>query len=168
MGCKFTCASIFIKGRRFNLKKWKPGLWAGIFLLIFSLVFLMQSLSFPFSIAGEPGPGFFPVWLSGILLILSFIYIYQSIKSKDVEGEPLPKGKALKKIVFILSYMILYMMVVSFLGFILASTMFLFVLLCRDYKWYLNLGISAGASIFLFLLFHSVLNVSLPINGFGW
>jgi putative tricarboxylic transport membrane protein len=150
------------------LKKWKPGVWAGICLLIFSLVFFTQSLAFPYSITGEPGPGFFPVWLSGILLVLSLLYIYQSIKSKDSDGEPMPKGKPLKNIVCILSYMILYLMLVSFLGFILASTMFLFVLLCRDYKWYFNLGISAGASIFLFLLFNSVLHVSLPVNGFGW
>lgn len=152
-----------------SLKKLTISVYAGIVFLLFSLVFFYQSLEFPYtSDLGGPGSGFFPLWLSGILLVLSIIYIYESVKKEKTEEESLPKGKALRDILFILSSMIVFLVILPFLGFVLSGTLFLFILLYREYRWHLNLGISVGVSLFLFWLFGSTLGVSLPVNVLGF
>jgi putative tricarboxylic transport membrane protein len=150
------------------MKKWKAGVWFGLTFLIFSIIFFIQSLTLSYSGADGLGPGFFPLWLSGMLIILSLCYIYTTFKSEESESEPMPRGTELKNIVFILASMLIYLSVVPLLGFVLSSTIFLFALLFRYYRWHLNIGISVGASLFLFWIFAKVLSVTLPVNEFGW
>lgn len=150
------------------MNKINAGVWAGIVILLISLVILFQSFEHPYSSELGPGPGFFPVWLSGILLVLSLFYMNESINGENAGREPMPKGESLKKILFILTSLIIFVILLPFVGFILAGTIFLFILLFRHYKWYTNVSISFGISLFLFWLFGSVLSVSLPVNGFGW
>lgn len=146
----------------------KGEVWVGIFLIVFSLVFFIQSFSLPYSGLEGIGAGFFPTWLSGILLILSVCYIYSALRREDSQSEPMPKGKALLNILFILLCMIGFIILVTFLGFVITSTLFLFVLLYRNYRWYMNIGISLGISLVIFFVFNSLLGVTLPVNGFGW
>lgn len=146
----------------------KAEVWVGIFLLVFSFVFFIQSFSLPYSGLEGIGAGFFPTWLSGILLILSICYIYSAHRREDSQSESMPKGKALKNILVILVCMIGFVIAVTLLGFVTTSALFLFALLFRNYKWYINIGISLGISLFIFWVFSSVLGVALPVNGLGW
>jgi putative tricarboxylic transport membrane protein len=150
------------------MKRMNRGVWAGIFILLFALLFFLQSLAFPYIGPLGPGPGFFPVWLSGILFILAILYIIESIKGANASEEPVPDKKALKNIVFIVACMIVFAVMLPYAGFVLSGTVFLFLLLYREYRWYANLGISFGISFFTFWLFGSVLGVALPVNPLGW
>lgn len=150
------------------IKKMNAGVWAGFVVLLFSLVFFFQSMKYPYLSPLGPGPGFFPAWLCGLLFLLSLFYIYVSWKGTEESGEPMPRGRALKNILFILICMILFAGLLSFLGFIASSSLFLFALLYGGYKWYSNAAISIGTSVFLYVLFHTVLSVQLPVNAWGW
>lgn len=150
------------------MKKLNAGVWAGSIIALFSIVFLIQSLTYPYTGTLGLGPGFLPVWISGIMLVLSICYIFESIKGENANDDPFPKGEGLKKILFIIGSIILFLILLSFIGFVLSSIIFLFILLFRSYKWYTGLGISVAVSIFLFWLFGSVLSVPLPINGLGF
>ncbi|MEC1523861.1 tripartite tricarboxylate transporter TctB family protein [Neobacillus niacini] len=153
------------------MKKINSGVWAGVILLIFSLVFLLNSFDLAYISDIGPGPGFFPVWLSGILSILSLLYIVVSFKNKDSEDseeERLPKGEALKNILLILISMTLFTILLPILGFIMSSTIFLFTLLFSGYRWFVNLAISFGVSIILYGLFDRLLDVQLPVSAFGF
>ncbi|WP_248930764.1 tripartite tricarboxylate transporter TctB family protein [Paenibacillus hamazuiensis] len=146
-----------------------PGVWAGFFVLLLSLVLLVTSFSYPYKKIGLGlGPGFFPVWLSVILMVLSCFYIYDSFKSKENSQTTFPRGDVLRNILFILGCLVLFVVLISFIGFVLTGTLFLFLLLYRGYKWYANIAISLSVSVFLFWLFGSVLQVALPVNAFGW
>ena len=150
------------------LKTMKVSVWAGIVLVFLSMIFLAESFAYEYTGDFGPGPGFFPTWLSGILLVLSLVYLYQSVRSSTHDGDPMPSRKAQKKILIILGCMALYLILLPYLGFVLSSTVFLFLLLFKGYKWYTNLLISVAASLILFVVFDQLLGVQLPVNGLGF
>lgn len=144
------------------------GVWAGLIILLLSILLFINSFSYTYDSAFGPGPGFFPVWLSGILFILSLVYIYESIKKKEDSEEKLPTGTALKNVLFILTCLILFVILVKYLGFIITGSLFLYSLLYGQYRWFISLGISIGVSVFVFWIFSSLLGVSLPHGLLGW
>lgn len=145
------------------------GVWAGFVLLVFYSVFFLQSLSLKYYTKFGPGPGLFPVWLSGILILLILFYIWQSIKKEVILfSDIFPKGRGLGNILAVIGTLFLFMLIVNFTGFTIASTLLLFILLVREFKWHLALGISAGGSIIIFLVFKSLFDIPLPVNMFGW
>jgi putative tricarboxylic transport membrane protein len=142
--------------------------WAGIVILLFAVTIFIQSFSYNYNSKMGPGPGLLPVWLSGSLIILSMIYLVKAMKSTKSNESVLPKGKSLRNVLTILFALIVFMLVVSLAGFMIAGTLFLYILLIRVYKWYINLGISIGVTGVLFLLFYKLLSVPLPVNVYGW
>lgn len=150
------------------MKQLNANAWAGIALLVMAIVFLVKSFNYAYSSELGPGPGFFPFWLSAALLVLSVIYIVSSVRTGSAAKVSMPSGKALKGVLFLLGCMVLFVVLLPNLGFIVSSTLFLFALLYKAYKWYINLLTSAGVSVFLYVLFDTVLEVRLPVGVLGW
>ncbi|MBP2634662.1 MAG: Tripartite tricarboxylate transporter TctB family [Firmicutes bacterium] len=147
----------------------KAGVWAGIITLVYAIIIFQQSLSLDYSTRLGPGPGFFPLWLSGILIVLTLCYIVDSIRHDVVKvSEILPGGQASKNIISTVGGLIIFPIVVPYLGFVVSATILQFIMFVRDFKWYIALGISVAVSIILFLVFQSLLGVTLPVNDFGW
>ncbi|WP_338450645.1 tripartite tricarboxylate transporter TctB family protein [Niallia oryzisoli] len=150
----------------------KGEMGAGIFLFLFSSVFFVQALGYEYSGSLGPGPGFFSSWISGGLAVLSLIYIYQTYKkgktAEKEEDEDTPKNHSFGVIAYTLGCMLFYVLALNYLGFVLTTTIFLFALLFKEYKWYTSLGIAIFASILIFWLFGVILKVALPLNVFGW
>lgn len=146
----------------------KAGVWAGMVTLVFAAVIFEESLKLDYTGPLGPGPGVFPLWLSGLLIVLSVLYIGISWKDSIDVSQLLPRGKAAISVLKILISMAVFPVVAPFSGFVAAGTLFLFVLLFREYKWHLNLGISLGVSALLFWVFSTLLQVPLPVNAWGW
>jgi len=146
---------------------WNKGVWAGIVFALFALTFFFLSLEFPYSSPLGPGPGFLPLWISGLMLVLSVFYIAESIKSKEEAGEPMPRGAGLRGVLFVVLSLICYLILIPILGFLAASVLFLFTLFVRETKWYSSLGAALAVSFSLVWLFGSVLKVDLPSGIFG-
>lgn len=148
--------------------KQNAGVWAAILIFLFGAMFFWMSLSFDYMGPEGPGPGLFPLWLSGILSILSVLYALDSIKNITRFKDILPNGKGFINIATILGAFLLFILTVKTIGFIMAGTLFLFILLAREYKWYTGLGISIVISILLFWVFAKLLTVPIPVNAWGW
>jgi putative tricarboxylic transport membrane protein len=145
------------------------GLYVGFVLLIYSVVMVWQSLTLDYYTAFGPGPGFFPLWISILLLVLSILYLWESTKKEIILlSKILPKGKDLRKILAVLGSVVLFMILVNFTGFVIAGSLLLFLLFIKEYKWYQGIALSISISILLFYIFNTLLNVPLPANAFGW
>ena len=147
----------------------KAGVWAGIATLLFASVILYQSFSLDYYTPLGPGPGFFPRWLSGLLIFLTLIYLVDSVRQEGILlAELLPGGKPQQAIISTVCGLLLFPVVVEYLGFVASSSILMFIMFIRDFKWYKALGISVSISVLLFVVFQTLLGVSLPVNDFGW
>lgn len=151
------------------MKKMTTPVYTGLFLIVLFGFMLYRSLAYPYTIGGgRPGAGFFPIWLSILILVFSSLYIYQSIKGKEEDVDVLPKDKTLRSILYVFGCMVLFVLIAPYVGFVSASTLFLFMLFYYEkYIWYKALSMSLVTSIILFLLFNTVLGVALPVNDFA-
>jgi putative tricarboxylic transport membrane protein len=158
------------KGIRKELIKLKNlGVWIGILLLIFAGIIFFQSLSLEYYGQYGAGPGLLPIWLSGILALVSIIYIINSLREENVNlFDILPKGKVLFKLIKIVGSIFLFILISPYTGFVIASIIVLLILLTPEYKWYSAFGISAVITFVLFFGFKTVLNIPLPVNMLGW
>jgi putative tricarboxylic transport membrane protein len=148
--------------------KQNAGVWGGLFSLVFSLVFLVTSLQYEYSSNLGPGPGLLPLWLSGLMTILSLFYIAESIKYPINFRDILPASPALKKIAVILFSLVLFVIIVDYIGFVISSAIFLFLLFRGEFRWFTCLGLAVGVSILLYWIFIILLNIPLPVNELGW
>jgi putative tricarboxylic transport membrane protein len=144
------------------------GVWVGICILVFAGTIFWQSLSYDYYGDYGPGPGLFPLWLSGTLIVLTLLYIGESLKKEIILlTDILPKGKSLWNVLSIIASLIIFLFLVPYTGYTIAGIVMLFILFLREYKWYWGLGISAVVTLIVFFAFHSLLNIPLPVSSFG-
>jgi putative tricarboxylic transport membrane protein len=152
-----------------DMKNQNAQTWAGVIILLFGVLILIQSFFYSYSSSLGPGPGMFPLWLSGSLILLSIMHIVRSIKKEGGNlTRILPKGNDLRKLLKILSALVGFALLLPVVGFTVAGSIFLFILLSGEYKWYSNAMISIGVTALLFWLFKGLLSVPLPVNYFGF
>jgi putative tricarboxylic transport membrane protein len=140
-----------------------------ILLVAISLFILIESLTLTYYSDYGPGPGFLPIWISGILLILSAIYMFQSFRKEKITfTDILPKGEGLRNLIVCIGSLLVFLFVLPFLGFLLSSILFLWVLFKQGYSWIASLGLSLLVTIIIFGIFSILLDVPLPKNFLGW
>ncbi|WP_053365774.1 tripartite tricarboxylate transporter TctB family protein [Bacillus sp. FJAT-27245] len=145
------------------------GLYVSLLFLTIGGIVLIQSLSLNYYSEFGPGPGLLPMWISGLMIILSIINIFSSLKKDAIKfADVMPKGEGLKNVLLTAGTLLLFIVTVPYIGFVLASFLMLFLLFLRGYKWYIGMGLAAGIALFVFWLFGSILSVPLPVNSFGW
>ena len=144
------------------------GIWAAIVTIIFSSVFLYQSTKVDYEGPLGFGPGFFPFWLSIILLGLSVVYLVISVKENIDLSELFPKGKSGQDFLIILLSMGVFILLLEKTGFVIAGAICLILLLFRTFKWYYTLSLSVGITMIIFFIFAKALAIPLPVNAFGW
>ena len=145
------------------------GVWAGAILLAYSALLFQQSLLLDYYNPYGPGPGFLPLWLSGLLFIVALLYILDSIKAEVVKlVDLLPHDDARVDIALMLIGLCLFALLVESIGFVLAGTQLIFLMTVRKFKWYYALPTAASIAVVLLVVFQKLLGVSLPVNDFGW
>jgi len=147
------------------------GMWAGVFFLVFSLIYFGVSFDYSYKskLGGGIGPGFVPFWGSLFMIISSFIYLFNAIRKEPIDiSKVLPDKEGLRDIAFLFLYLVIFAVIVPYAGFTIANSLMLFLMFRGYFKWYNNLIISVGTSVFLYWAFVIWLTVPLPLNVFGW
>ncbi|MGE7604045.1 tripartite tricarboxylate transporter TctB family protein [Peribacillus sp. NPDC097675] len=147
------------------MSNYRSGITAGIVILLLALFLFVMSFQYSYSSVLGPGPGFFPRWLSGILIILSILYIFESAKGKNSSSESWPTGGSLKRILFIIMSLFIFLIFFILGGFLLAGVIFMSILFYKEYRWYTTLSMSVGITLFIYLMFNTVLKVYIPSGG---
>jgi putative tricarboxylic transport membrane protein len=145
------------------------GFILAVFILVCSGIMFWQAISMGYYSEYGPGPGFLPLWVNGLLIILAVMYLIISLIKSDIPlSKVFPKGEGFINVLVSMGASILFLIIIPYTGFVVASMITLFFLFLRGFKWYWSLGYSIGLSIILFMIFSTLLRVPLPVNVLGW
>ena len=140
----------------------------GSFLLVCAGLMFKFSWGYGYYEKYGPGPGLFPLWISGGLMLLSVFYILESLKERSSSFDKIfPTGRELAYMITVVVSISLFIFIIDFAGYIIAATIMLVLLFWRDYKWYWGLGLSITTALCLYLIFQVFLKIPLPQGIFG-
>jgi hypothetical protein len=137
---------------------------AGLVFILFGLLFGVQSLGLEIGTAFRMGPGYFPLVLSGLLLVLGGLIVAGAIHDRGGEGVG---TLAWRGAFFILPAPIFFGLTVRGLGFVPAVFLTTLVAALASFKMRLHwaLVLAACVSIFATLVFSY--GLGLPFRRFG-
>lgn len=136
----------------------------GLISLILGAAMAVATFQLPGStIVGDVGPKVFPSISSALLLICGAGLL---ISGKD-DGDSKFTGVVLKRLGIIFGTVLIYCVVMNYLGFIAPSIAAFFVLSTlfakgQNVAWWKRLIYSVVLTMVIYLLFHNVLNLKLP------
>lgn len=135
-------------------------LGAGIIFIIIGLVGLYFGKDLTYGTASRMGPGYFPIWLSGIILVLGVITGGRSLAVKGPRIEPF----RIRPIFFVLAGVIVFAYLIEYIG--LAISIFLMTLIAvqsrSDTRQMEMILLAAGLSIGAVVVFVYVLGQAMP------
>lgn len=151
---------------------------SSLVLILFSAVFLVYTARYPLDDWENPGPAVFPLLAGGVLLLLACWQLIrafliprplpEAVETKKESGASLlrflrgNRGEA--RVVRLTALLVLYVLLMQWIGFFVCS--FLLALLSSRLTeakdWGKPLLMSAGLTLFCYLLFDVWLKLSLP------
>lgn len=137
---------------------------AGILFILFALFFGLQSLGLDIGTAFRMGPGYFPLVLSGILLIFGVLILLSAFRATTAT----PLGPlAWRGLLFILPAPIFFGLTVRGLGFVpsIFATTLIAALASLKMRLYWAVLLAAAVTVFSTLVFSYALG--LPFRRFG-
>ena len=140
--------------------------------LVVSLVWMLESLTFPLKDALGPGPGFFPFWLSLAGIGLSAALLVQVSRRDRAEAPPagvLPARPGALRVLRVLGGLVGATLLLEPLGFRLALLLFNAYLLVAlgVRRWWIVAAFAVAGSFGVFHVFYHWLKVPLPIGALG-
>ncbi|WP_374429818.1 tripartite tricarboxylate transporter TctB family protein [Tabrizicola sp.] len=137
---------------------------AGLLFIAFGLLFGVQSLGLEIGTAFRMGPGYFPLVLSGILILLGILIVASAIHDRGGEGIG---TLAWRGVLFILPAPIFFGLTVRGLGFVPAIFLTTLIAALASLKMRLHwaLLLAAGVTLFATLVFSY--GLGLPFRRFG-
>ena len=140
--------------------------------LLLGLFVLYESIQLRFFTRLGPGPGFFGVWLGGLLAALAVILLVQNTLPRWRPTEPLellPPREVRPRLAMTVASLPITVLLLPLLGFrltVLALCLFLLVVVGRQ-PWWLAAVVALLASFGVFYVFVTWLGVLLPTGVLG-
>jgi hypothetical protein len=136
---------------------------AGIFFTLFGLFVAWQSLHYPLGRPSQMGPGFFPLGLGSLLVIVGLIVIINSVRSIQANAEPFAWRPAIIITIAILASGLLLLTA----GLFVAIPVLVLVasLAARNNRWPAVLLSAVGLTLMAWLIFIVGLDLRIPLFG---
>lgn len=147
----------------------KENIIFGLIGTLLSIYVFWKTSRFPVDKVMGIGPAFFPRILAIGLIIFSIILIILNLfkKKEAVKASFSIKNPEIQRVAISLVATIVYVLCMSFFGFIISTTLYLMFLmyLMKLRKWMRIIIVSVAVSVVIYTIFKSLLNISLP-SGF--
>jgi Tripartite tricarboxylate transporter TctB family len=137
---------------------------AGILFIAFGLLFGVQSLGLEIGTAFRMGPGYFPLVLSGILILLGLAITASAIHDRGSEGVG---TLAWRGVFFILPAPIFFGLTVRGLGFVPAIFLTTLIAALASFKMRLHWAFLLAAAVTVFATLVFSYGLGLPFRRFG-
>lgn len=137
---------------------------AGLVFVLFGLFFGVQALGLEIGTAFRMGPGYFPLVLSAILILLGLLIIASAIHDRGSEGIG---TLAWRGVLFILPAPIFFGLTVRGIGFVPAIFVTTLIAALASFKMRLHWALVLAASVTLFATVVFSYGLGLPFRRFG-
>lgn len=137
---------------------------AGLLFIAFGLLFGVQSLGLEIGTAFRMGPGYFPLVLSGILILLGILIVASAIHDRGSEEIG---TLAWRGVLFILPAPIFFGLTVRGLGFVPAIFLTTLIAALASFKMRLHWALLLAAGVTLFATVVFSYGLGLPFRRFG-
>ncbi len=115
---------------------------------------------------GEDGPraGYFPFYIGLLICVSSAVIFVRGLRNSSLAAKSFVSREALKKILTVLVPTVAYVVLLKFLGFYVASTVYIayFMWQLGKYPWIKIVPVAVGVSVVFFLIFEVWFQVPLP------
>lgn len=111
-----------------------------------------------------PQPGYFPFYVGLLICIASAIVFVRAFGDPSLAAKSFVSRESLKKILTVLVPTVVYVALIKYLGFYVASTVYIayFMWQLGKYPWIKILPVAVGVSLAFFLIFETWFQVPLP------
>ena len=140
---------------------------SGVFLMLLGLFVVCERMVLPLGTASRPGPGYFPLLLAILLMVLGAILIVRGKDATKIRSVSWPEAPHAVAILGCCLFVSLFMETIGYRLTLLLVLGFLFGVMERIKLW-LTLVLTFGFSLGTFWLFDSLLRVPLPRGGWGF
>lgn len=145
------------------------GVWVGFILLLYAASMFFQSMALDYTNQLGPGSGFLPLWISGILFLVTLFYLWESVRGDVISlREVLPHRGARYDILLMLSGLCIFALTVEFIGFAAAGSLLIYLMIVRKYRWIYAIPAAVIIAFLVSAIFQNLLGVPLPVNEYGW
>lgn len=137
--------------------------FAGLLFILFGVAFIWLARDYGFGTARRMGPAFFPIVLSGILIVIGVVI---GVRGVAVTENP-PQGFTFKGLFLVITGTLLFGLLVRHAGVPAATA----VLVCisafasQRFNWKPTLVLAIGLSIFCVVVFVYALGLPMPVRG---
>jgi putative tricarboxylic transport membrane protein len=139
---------------------------SGAFLVLVGLFVVWERRVLPLGSTSHPGPGYFPLLLAILLIILGAILFIRGKDAKKIRSISWPEAPHAVAILGCCLFVSLFMETIGYRLTLLLTLGFLFGVMERIKPW-LTLILTCGFSLGTFWLFDSLLRVPLPRGWWG-
>ena len=143
--------------------------------VVVGLIFCKGAIGFGLGTLNEPGPGFFPFWMSVSLISFSVIHFLSSLKKEGTPYLPAgptfwPEAAYMVRIIVIICLLFMFVIALNHLGFVVTTLLFMFLLLkfIEPRKTRTVLLIACLTTVFAYGIFELWLNTNLPRGFLGF
>lgn len=138
---------------------------AAVAVMVFAIFIFAFTYTFPSPTqALDPGPGAIPRIVAVLIFLMALVPLV-----RPVEGERLPRGGGLVRLLGTVVLLALYALTIDEIGFVISTAVFLILelLLIGVRRPVTLVAMPLVTSLGLFYLFREVLDVALPMSGIG-
>ena len=136
-----------------------------ILFLAFGLTVMIGSLKLGASWGADgPEAGYFPFYISLIILLSSTVTLFQAVVNKNKETESFVDREPLKQIMAVLLPAILFVLGVQLIGIYVSSALYIaiFMVWLGKYAVWKAVAVAVGVTVALYLMFEFWFQVPLP------
>ncbi|MGQ9695556.1 MAG: tripartite tricarboxylate transporter TctB family protein [Thermodesulfobacteriota bacterium] len=144
--------------------------YAGLIFIVLGITIIILTINFPSLGERHPGPALFPNILAGLFIFFGLILLIKSRQSLSFKEGPEDIEKInIGNAFFVLGLIIAFMLLESNLGFLLTSSLLLFLMMKRlGTSMIKSIFFSILITLFVYSLFYKILRVPLSPGILGW
>ena len=137
--------------------------FAGLLFILFGVAFIWLARDYGFGTARRMGPAFFPIVLSGILIVIGIVI---GVRGVAVTEEP-PRGFTFKGLLLVIVSTVLFAILVRNAGVPIATALLVAVsaFASQRFKWMPTLVLAIGMAVFCVVIFVYALGLPMPVRG---